>query len=324
MQNGKWTMDSVPSQEGRMVVITGGNSGIGYEAAKALAAKNAHVVLAVRDQAKGALAREEILMHSPHAAVDVMRLDLANLASVRQFAHEYQSKYDRLDVLVNNAGVMALPRRLTADGFEMQFGTNHLGHFALTGLLIDSLLATPASRVVTVSSMLHLSGKIRFDDLMGENNYDKQAAYSQSKLANLLFAYELQRKLAGIPADTISLGAHPGYAATNLQYAGPEMEGSKASRWVMQLANSLFAQSAEMGALPILYAALSLEMSGGDYAGPSALMGARGYPIKAESSPASHDLDTAARLWQVSEELTGVDYAVLEIEKQVELLPLTS
>ena len=167
-------------------------------------------------------------MHSPHAAVDVMRLDLANLASIRQFAQEFQSKYDWLDILINNAGVMALPRRLTADGFEMQFGTNHLGHFALTGLLIESLLATPASRVVTVSSMLHMSGKIRFDDLMGENNYDKQAAYSQSKLANLLFAYELQRKLAEVPADTISLGAHPGYAATNLQYAGPEMEGSKA------------------------------------------------------------------------------------------------
>ena len=324
MQNGNWSMDSVPSQEGRVVIITGGNSGIGYEAAKALAAKNAQVVLAVRDQAKGALAKQEILLQHPLAAIDVMRLDLASLASIRQFAQEFQSRYDRLDVLINNAGVMALPRRLTTDGFEMQFGTNHLGHFALTGLLIDTLLATPASRAVTVSSMLHMSGKIRFDDLMGEKSYDKQAAYSQSKLANLLFAYELQRKLAGIPADTISLGAHPGYAATNLQYAGPEMEGSKASRLMMQLANSLFAQSAEMSALPILYAALSPDISGGEYAGPSALMGARGYPIKAESSPASHDLETAARLWQVSKELTGVDYAVLETDKQVETLPHVS
>jgi len=324
MQNGKWTMNSVPSQEGRVVVITGGNSGIGYEAAKALAAKNAYAVLAVRDQAKGARARDEILMQYPQATVEIMLLDLANLASIRQFAQEFQYKFDRLDVLINNAGVMALPRRLTADGFEMQFGTNHLGHFALTGLLIDTLLASPASRVVTVSSMLHMSGKIHFDDLMAEKNYDKQAAYSQSKLANLLFAYELQRKLADIPADTISLGAHPGYAATNLQYAGPDMEGSKASRLMMQLANSLFAQSAEMGALPILFAALSPDMSGGEYAGPSALMGARGYPIKAESSPASHDLETAARLWRISKELTGVDYAVMEIEKQAELLPRAS
>jgi NAD(P)-dependent dehydrogenase (short-subunit alcohol dehydrogenase family) len=324
MQNGKWTMDSVPSQEGRVFVITGGNSGIGYEAAKALAAKAAYVVLAVRDLAKGARARDEILIQYPHATVKAMLLDLANLTSIRQFAQEFQYKFDWLDVLINNAGVMALPRRLTADGFEMQFGTNHLGHFALTGLLIDSLLATPASRVVTVSSMMHMRGKIRFDDLMGEKSYDKQAAYSQSKLANLLFAFELQRKLAVMPADTISLAAHPGYAATNLQYAGPEMEDSKASKKLMQLANALFAQSAEMGALPVLYAALSADMSGGEYAGPSGMMGARGYPVKSQSSPASHDLEAAARLWQVSKELTGVDYAVLEGEfVGAEHLPVT-
>lgn len=209
---------------------------------------------------------------------------------------------------------MAIPFRETKDGFEMQFGTNHLGHFALTGKLLESLLNTPGSRVVTVSSGMHQLGKINFDDLMGRQHYDKSAAYAQSKLANLLFTYELDRRLKANQAPTISLGVHPGYAATHLQEAGPEMEGSQLSRWVMGLANSLFAQSAAMGALPTLYGATEPGLEGGEYIGPSGLLGMRGYPAPTESSQRSHDPETAARLWKVSEDLTGVKYTALEKE----------
>jgi NAD(P)-dependent dehydrogenase (short-subunit alcohol dehydrogenase family) len=311
-RNGNWTIAKATDQNDRVVIITGGNSGIGFEVGKALAALNAHAILAVRDIKKGDQAVDEILLNHPQASVEYRLLDLADLASIQEFAQRIQSDFSRLDLLVNNAGVMAIPRRETADGFEMQFGTNHLGHFALTGHLLPLLLVTKGSRVVTVSSALHERGEMRFDDLMGVEHYGKQSAYSQSKLANLLFAYELQRKLEGIKTETISVAAHPGYAATNLQYAGPDMEGSSGMRAVMKLANSVFAQSAEMGALPILYAALSEEVQGGDYVGPDGFLGMRGYPTVTQSSQTSHDLQAADHLWQVSIDLTGVDFAMLE------------
>jgi NAD(P)-dependent dehydrogenase (short-subunit alcohol dehydrogenase family) len=309
-----WTNENIPDQTCRIAIITGANSGIGFEAAKSLAIKGAHVILAVRNEAKGQRALDTIRAEHPQASLDMLMLDLADLHSIWEFNKNYRQRYDQLNLLINNAGVMAIPYRETTDGFEMQFGTNHLGHFALTGKLLDLLLNTPGSRVVTVSSNLHQAGKINFDDLMGREHYDKRAAYTGSKLANLLFAYELDRRFKAIQAPTISLGVHPGYADTNLQETGPEMEGSTMGRWVMEIANSLFAQSAAMGALPTLYAATEAGLQGGEYIGPEGWMGMRGYPAPTQSSERSHDPETAARLWQVSEKLTGVKYAALEKE----------
>ena len=307
--NEKWTTENIPDQSGRVAIVTGSNSGIGYEAAKALAGKGATVILAVRNETKGQRALGAIREAFPQAAAEMILLDLADLHSIWEFSDQFHKRYDRLDLLINNAGVMAIPYQETKDGFEMQFGTNHLGHFALTGKLLDMLLNTPGSRVVTVSSGVHQVGKIHFDDLMGRQHYTKRDAYAQSKLANLLFAYELDRRLKAIDASTISLGVHPGYADTHLQEIGPRMEGSTAGRWLMEIANSLFAQSAAMGALPTLYGATEPGLQGGEYIGPDSWMGMRGYPEVTQSSQGSHDRQTAERLWQVSEQLTGVKYA---------------
>lgn len=303
----KWTSNDIPDLSGKVAVVTGANSGTGFEAARALARKGATVVLACRSLSKGKDALETIQHESPGASVELMHLDLANLAVVRSFAEAFAAHYDRLDILCNNAGVMALPYRQTADGFEMQFGTNHLGHFALTGLLLPHLLKTPQARVVTMSSNLHKQGKIQFDDLQGKTSYKKWAAYNQSKLANLLFAYELQRKLELAGASTISVAAHPGYAATNLQVAGPTMTGSTVQLWLIKLSN-LAAQSAKMGALPMLYAATAPDVQGGSYFGPDGFAEIRGHPAQVQSNARSHNREDAARLWLVSEELTGVTY----------------
>src|SRR5215468_3185586 len=244
-----WTEKEIPSQAGKTVVITGANSGIGYEAAQQLAAKGAHVVLACRDQAKGRSAVDSITRAHPSASVSLAELDLADLRSIRRFAESVRSTYPALHVLCNNAGVMAIPYRTTADGFEMQFGTNHLGHFALTGLLLDRLLATPGARVVTVSSNAHKWAAIYWDDLQWTRRYRRWSAYGQSKLANLFFMLELQRRLSAIRAGLISVACHPGYAATNLQAAGPRMQGSSFGEAVMNFANQMFAQSGAMGAL---------------------------------------------------------------------------
>jgi NAD(P)-dependent dehydrogenase (short-subunit alcohol dehydrogenase family) len=305
-----WTHASIPDLRGKTLIVTGGNSGIGYEAALALAAKGARVVLACRDRGKAQAAAEQIRKQAPEGEVDVLGLDLASLASVRAFAEGVLDAYPALDVLVNNAGVMAIPRRTTADGFEMQLGTNHLGHFALTGLLLPRLLATPGARVVTVSSTAHRPGRIRFDDLHGERSYGPWRAYAQSKLANLLFTYELQRRLDAAGAPLVAAACHPGYAATNLQFVAPEMEGSALKRAVMKLGNRLFAQSAAMGALPTLYAATAPGVRGGDYVGPDGLLENTGHPKVVRSSARSHDLEAARRLWQVSEQATGVHYAL--------------
>jgi NAD(P)-dependent dehydrogenase (short-subunit alcohol dehydrogenase family) len=267
--------------------------------------------MACRNQEKGLSAARLILDDFPHASLEVLPLDLADLRSVHSFVFSFAEKHPRLHILLNNAGLMAAPYRQTADGFELQFGVNHLGHFALTGLLLEQLLAAPDSRIVTVSSMAHESGKINFDDLNSRRKYARWSAYAQSKLANLFFAYELQRRLVSHNFPAISLAAHPGYSATNLQTTGAELDHNLPLLWMMKFGNAVFAQSALTGALPALYAATAPDLLGGDFIGPGGFMGMRGYPVKTHSSPASHDPQTAARLWSLSEELTGVHYTRL-------------
>jgi NAD(P)-dependent dehydrogenase (short-subunit alcohol dehydrogenase family) len=244
-------------------------------------------------------------------SLELMDLDLSSLASVRTFAASLLDRFDQLDVLVNNAGVMAIPRSETADGFEMQLGTNHLGHFALTGLLLDRLLATPSSRVVTLSSYVHHAGKIDFDDLMGVKHYGKWPAYCQSKLANLMFHLELDRRLRAGGHGTISVACHPGYASTNLQFVGPEQEGSRLMGRMMALANRMVAQDARGGAWPTVLAATSPSAASGDFYGPSGVMEIKGPPAKAKVAKKARDREVAARLWTVSEELTGVRFEAL-------------
>lgn len=306
-----WTANDIPSQAGKTAVITGSNSGIGYEAALQLAGKGAQVVLACRDEAKGRSAVASIVNAHPSASVKLATLDLADLQSVRRFADSVRATYPALHLLCNNAGVMAIPRRTTADGFEMQFGTNHLGHFALTGLLLPQLLATPGARVVTVSSNAHKFGSINWDDLQWSRRYRKWSAYGQSKLANLLFTAELQRRLSAKGAGVIAVACHPGYAATNLQAAGPRMQGSSIGEAVMTFANSLFAQNAAMGALPTLYAATSPDVGGGDYIGPDRFFEQYGNPKKVQPTARARDAEAQRRLWEISQELTGVRYEAL-------------
>ena len=308
MPHHRWTSKDIPDLKGKTAVVTGATSGLGYHASLELARKGAHVIMASRNTTRAQAALQRMLVQVPWASLDVMTLDLASLASIRSFAKTFLSKYPQLHIQINNAGVMAIPQRRTADGFEMQFGTNHLGHFALTGLLLKTICSTPGSRIVTVSSMMHMAGVINFNDLMGEHRYDTWGAYSQSKLANLLFAYELQRKLDERQSATLSLAAHPGYAATNLQFVGPDMTGSVLQRWMIGMGNFLFAQSAARGALPELYAATAPHVEGGAYIGPDGWGGSRGYPTVVKSNARSHDRAVAQRLWQVSEQLTGVIY----------------
>jgi NAD(P)-dependent dehydrogenase (short-subunit alcohol dehydrogenase family) len=298
---------TLPDQNGKLAVITGASSGIGFAAARALAAKGAHVILAVRSAEKGAAAMDAIRQQHPAATLDVMALDLASLDNVRRFAQDFLSRFSSLPLLINNAGVMAVPRRKTADGFELQFGTNHLGHFALTGLLLPAILAAPGARVVTVSSFNHTFGRIEFDNLNAERHYGRWEAYNQSKLANLLFAYELQRRFTAAGVDAISAACHPGYASTNLQLAGPRMDGSRAGELMWRFAH-LFGQSTDAGALPTLYAATAPGVSGGDYIGPTGLGGLYGPPGKVQSNSRSHDTSVARRLWEVSEQLTHTHY----------------
>jgi NAD(P)-dependent dehydrogenase (short-subunit alcohol dehydrogenase family) len=301
----RWTTAEIPDQRGRVAVVTGANSGLGLIDARELARAGARVVMACRNVDKGEEVARGIREAVPDAEVSVVALDLADLASVRAFATRINGEHERLDLLINNAGVMASPRRLTADGFEGQFGTNHLGHFALTGLLLDRLLAAAAPRVVTESSDMHRIGKINFADLQGEHRYVRWLAYGQSKLANLMFAFELERRASGAGTSLKSMAAHPGYARTNLQFAGPPVY----ERAMMAVSNLVLAQSAEMGALPTLYAATVKDLPGGTYVGPGGLGGQRGYPQIVTAAGKAYDEDAWRRLWEVSEELTGVPYA---------------
>jgi NAD(P)-dependent dehydrogenase (short-subunit alcohol dehydrogenase family) len=298
----KWTAADIPDQSGRVAVVTGANSGLGLATARELARAGARVVLACRSTEKGKDAASRIVSLVPGADVQPAVLDLADLESVRAFP---ASAPDRLDLLINNAGVMAAPRRVTKQGFESQFATNHLGHFALTGLLLGRLLSAPAPRVVTVSSTLHRRGKMNFDDLQGERKYSPWGAYGQSKLANLMFCFELQRRATEAGTALLSMAAHPGYAATNLQFAATDRFYEKAFGWI---GNRLLAQSADMGALPTLYAATVADLPGGTYVGPGGRSEQRGYPKVVTAAGKAYDEAAWRRLWEVSEELTGVHY----------------
>jgi NAD(P)-dependent dehydrogenase (short-subunit alcohol dehydrogenase family) len=300
--NAKWTSNDVPGQHGRLALVTGANTGLGFETARVLAARGASVVLAVRDTEKGKHAAARIAGTAPGADVMVQHLDLASLDSVRAAAGELRAQHPAIDLLVNNAGVMFPPKQTTRDGFELQLGTNHLGHFALTGLLLEQMLPVPGSRVVTVSSQAHrIRARINFDDLQSERSYSRVAAYSQSKLANLMFTYELQRRLSGA-GTTIAVAAHPGLADTELTRNSPAIAAFLYAR--------LLSQKAAMGALPVLRAATDPGVHGGQYYGPGGLFEARGYPELAESSRQSRDTAIQRRLWTVSEWLTGVSFPV--------------
>ena len=304
-----WTPAAIPSQAGRNVVVTGANSGIGLEATKQFAAAGAHVVLACRSTDRGEAAREALEAAHPGASLTVRELDLASLDSVATFADWYDTEYDALHVLANNAGVMAIPRSETDDGFETQFGVNHLGHVALTGRLLDTLRTTSGeTRVVTQSSGVHERGDVDFEDLQHGESYDKWEAYAQSKLANVLFAYELDRRLRAASASVKSLACHPGYANTNLQFRGPEQSGSRLRLLAMKAANAVFAQSAERGAWPLLYAATDPSVDGGKYVGPGGFLNMRGQPVVQASSDRSADQELARRLWSVSATLTDVTF----------------
>ena len=296
---GKWTTADIPDQTGRTAIITGANTGLGYETAAALAAKGAHVVLAVRNLEKGKAAADLIARATPGAGVALQELDLTSLDSIGAAADQLRSDHQSIDLLINNAGVMFTPKSTTKDGFELQFGTNHLGHFALTNLLLDRVVAVPGSRVVTVSSVGHRFARgIRFDDLQWELSYSRVGAYGQAKLANLLFTYELQRRLQG--TNTIAVAAHPGGSRTELTRNLPPLVAA-----ATRLVEPLF-QGADMGALPTLRAATDPGVLGGQYYGPDGFAEQRGYPKIVSSSEASHDTDAQRRLWTVSEELTSV------------------
>ncbi len=310
-----WTAAQIPPQAGRIALVTGANSGLGLITARELARAGARVIVAVRDTARGQQAADRIGQAAPGASVEVERLDLGDLASVRACAQTVAARHDHLDLLVLNAGVMAPPRRETADGFELQLGTNHLGHFALTGLLIERLLARSDARVVTVSSAAHRMGKMDFDDLQGERSYGAWPRYGQSKLANLLFCFELQRRAAAAGVTLRSMAAHPGYAATNLQTSGPLLDAggpiALVKGLVMRAGNLVLAQSAEKGALSTLYAATFPDLPGAAYIGPDGPAEMRGSPTPVGTSDAASDEASARRLWEVSEELTGVCYEAL-------------
>jgi NAD(P)-dependent dehydrogenase (short-subunit alcohol dehydrogenase family) len=304
--NSKWTEADVPDQTGRVAIVTGSNTGLGYETARVLAARGARVVLAVRDIDKGNAAAAKLVGQEPRADVTVQPLDLGSLQSIRTAAEELKTAYPRIDLLINNAGVMYPPKQLTKDGFELQFGTNHLGAFALTGLLLENLLSVEGSRVVAVASVAHrIQASIHFDDLQWERSYNRVAAYGQSKLSNLLFTYELQRRLAARDEPTIAVAAHPGLANTELMrhIPGTALPGYR------QLA-ALVTNSPKMGALATLRAATDPGVRGAQYYGPDGIREMRGHPKLVESSKQSHNQDIQGRLWTVSEELTGVTYPV--------------
>ncbi|MDP9102013.1 MAG: oxidoreductase [Actinomycetota bacterium] len=300
--NSRWTAAALPDQSGRTVLVTGANSGLGFETGLELARRGARVLLACRDRQRGGEALGRLTTQVPDALAELVELDLSSLESVARAAEDVAARVTSLDVVVANAGVMAVPRSLTADGFEMQLGTNHLGHFALVGRLLPLLLAAPAPRVVAVSSEAHRIGRITFEDLMGQRTYRRWSAYGQSKLANLLYVRELQRR--GSAAGLLAVAAHPGYAATNLQSG----QSSRPMELAMRLGNQVLAQSAAQGAWPQLFAATSPDVVPGGYYGPGALGGLRGHPTLTRSTRRAQDDAVARRLWEVSGELTGVRY----------------
>ncbi|MFH8485850.1 oxidoreductase [Streptomyces longisporoflavus] len=307
-----WNASDIPDQSGRTAVVTGANSGIGYVTARELARRGARVVLACRSVERGTRALEELRSDVPSAEAEFRRLDLGDLSSVREFAASYDrdGHGEGLDLLINNAGVMALPYRQTADGFETQFGVNHLGHFALTGLLLPRLLRTPGARIVTVSSAVHVLANIDMGDLNSARSYGRWTAYARSKSANLLFVHELARRLAARGSGIVAAAAHPGYAETNLQAAAPKMEGRKIVERVMWLGNRVVAQPAATGALPTLYAATARGVRPDSFTGPRVL-GWQGAPGKSWRAKWTLNDTAGERLWSASVGLTGVEYGAL-------------
>ena len=309
MTTSNWTVADMPHLEGKTAIVTGATAGLGLVSATELAARGASVTMAVRDVTRGERAARIIREAYPGAVVSVAKLDLASLASIREFSSRYIKSHKRLDILMNNAGIMGVPQReVTADGFEAQFGTNHLGHFALTGLLLPLIKKTPGARIVTVSSNLHKTGVMNFDDLMGGVKYKAWAAYGQSKLANLLFTSELQRRLVVAKVDAIAAAAHPGWSNTSLMMSGPMKGRGAFMKWLGQSVTNRMAQSASMGALNQLYAATASDVEGNDYIGPKGKNEQSGYPHKAGRSVAAKNTTDAKRLWDASEKLTGVSY----------------
>jgi NAD(P)-dependent dehydrogenase (short-subunit alcohol dehydrogenase family) len=302
-----WNTEEMPDQEGKVVVVTGANSGLGFEVSKKFAEKNAGVVMACRSVEKGLKAKEKILEEVSDATLEVMEIDLVSLDSVERFAEKFRDKFDRLDVLCNNAGIMAVPYGETENGFEKQFSVNHLGHFALTAHLIEILEETGNSRVVTQSSIAHENGEIDLENLNSEENYDRWEAYSRSKLANLLFAKELDRKLKENDWDVKSVACHPGVSNTNL-FNAEESQHSYLSAKLMENGIKFLGQSPAKGALPMLYAAASPEIKGGEYIGPDGFKKMRGNPEKQKLSEKALDEELARKLWDKSEEHTGVNF----------------
>ncbi len=304
-----WTAADIPNLAGKTAIVTGSTAGLGLVAATELAAHGASVTLAVRDVARGEKVARAIIDAYPEASVQVALLDLTSLASIREFATGYIKSHKRLDILINNAGIMGVPtRETTADGFEAQFGTNHLGHFALTGLLLPVISKTKGARIVTVSSNLHKTGRMNFDDLMGEKSYKPWAAYGQSKLANLLFTSELQRRLEKAKIDAIAVAAHPGWSNTSLMKSGPMKGRSKFMTGLAQWVTDRMAQPGTMGALNELYAATAADVHGNEYFGPDGKSEQKGYPRKVDRSQFAKNAADAKRLWDVSEKLTGISY----------------
>ena len=300
-----FNLAAAPSQQGKIAIVTGANIGLGYETVIGLAKKGAKVIMACRYIQKAETARKEILEKVPGAGLEILQLDLGDLSSVRAFAKAYTDKYDSLDLLINNAGIMIPPFSKTKDGFESQMGVNYFGHFLLTSLLFPLLNKTPESRVVTLSSIAHRNGKIQFDNLHAEQKYSKMGAYGQSKLACLMFAYELQRRIDASGSKVLSLAAHPGVSNTNL--------GQHMSKWLVAIAMpifSFFIHSPENAALPTLYAALGTDVNGGEYFGPTGYNEMKGKPGKVQSKPHAHDKEVAKKLWAVSEELTGEKFSI--------------
>lgn len=295
----KWDIDQVPSQPGKIAIVTGGNSGLGYETALGLAKKDVEVILACRNIQKAEEAKSSILNQYARAQIKIMKVDVSRLREVREFADQFQKKYKKLDLLINNAGIMMSPYKVTEDGFENQLATNYIGHFALTGLLLPLLAGTPGSRVVTLSSLSYKWAEIQFDDLQARKDYSRRKAYGQSKRACLMFAYELHRRLAAAGYNTLSVAAHPGLSKTNLDQYFPAL---------IRPLGSLFLQAAKKGALPVLYAALANDIKGGEFIGPDGFQEMRGYPTRVDSDEYSKDEKVADRLWKVSEEMTSSHY----------------
>ena len=304
-----WTEGDIGDQTGRTILITGANSGIGYETARALTQRGAHVVLGCRTRNKADEAVARIDASNPSGTTEILEMDLADLDSVADAAARFASGHERLDVLINNAGLMATPKQLTAQGFEMQFGVNHLGHFALTGHLMEMLIASGPARVVSISSQGHRPGKIHFDDINSEKKYSPWPAYFQSKLANLLFIRELQRRLALADSEVIAVAAHPGVSNTNLGHETSGMLGSM-MKWSRPVFDRFVSQSAAMGSLPTLRAAVDASVEGGDYFGPDGFGEQRGHPVKVDSSKRAKDDASASRLWELSQQLTAVTYPI--------------